>query len=296
MNNDAQRVWKAAALTEVLRAIAQSETLCARLIFKGGRILHRRLGREARQSYDLDAALTQAFVAEFPEREAQRRAIHDELTSSLARYFARVDPVQFTPRDVRVVLKPRDAHPQGWNAFEVQIRLVDLALQRGQTPPTLTIDLSAPESLGPKATATMDVDGHQVTAYTLERIAGEKLRAFLSSLPTHRAKFAKPGNAVRAKDLYDLACIATAMPLSNSVFWDTVALEFGHACASRHVDCVGIASFAEQFEVTRAAYEGDATIPKDIPFDVAWSAVREIVSRFAATGAVPRSYPSRPSP
>ena len=58
------------------------------------------------------------------------------------------------------------------------------------------IDLSAPESLGPLAIADLDVDGRQVVAYTLERIAGEKLRAFLSTLPTHLAKIAKPGAAV----------------------------------------------------------------------------------------------------
>ena len=175
----------------------------------------------------------------------------------------------------------KDHHPLGWNAFKIRIRLADLALPRGTSPPTLVIDLSAPESLGPRATAALDIAGHQVVAYTLERIAGEKLRAFLSTLPTYLVKIAKPGATVRAKDLYDVT---------------RIAVEFQHACASRYVDCVGIESFAEHLAVTRAAYEVDATIPKDISFDAAWRAIREIVARFEATGVVPRSYPLEAEP
>ena len=289
MNSDHQRAWQNDALAEIFRAIAQSETLCARLIFKGGRILHHRLGGEARQSYDIDAALTQAFVDMFPARDAQQQAIHAELMIALTRCFQRRDPVRYELRDVRVELQPRDSHPLGWNAFKVRIRLVDFTLQRGETSPTLVIDLSAPESLGPLAIADLDVDGRQVVAYTLERIAGEKLRAFLSTLPTHLAKIAKPGAAVRAKDLYDVARITMAKPLADVAFWDAVAEEFVRACASRLVDCTGIASFAERLEVTQAAYEGDPTIPKDIPFGDAWSAVREIVAHFEVRKVVPTS-------
>ena len=190
----------------------------------------------------------------------------------------------------------KDHHPLGWNAFKIRIRLADLALPRGTSPPTLVIDLSAPESLGPSATAALDIAGHQVVAYTLERIAGEKLRAFLSTLPTYLVKIAKPGATVRAKDLYDVTRIAKAKPFADVMFWDAVAVEFQHACASRYVDCVGIESFAEHLAVTRAAYEVDATIPKDISFDAAWRAIREIVARFEATGVVPRSYPLEAEP
>lgn len=58
----------------------------------------------------------------------------------------------------------------------------------------------------------MLVDGHVVMAYTLQRIAGEKLRAFLSSLPTYRRQVKTPGEVVRVKDIYDLACILRVAP------------------------------------------------------------------------------------
>ena len=92
MNSDHQRAWQNDALAEIFRGIAQSETLCARLIFKGGRILHQRLGGDARQSYDLDAALTQAFVDMFPARDAQQHAIHDELMIAMLRPLRPLPP------------------------------------------------------------------------------------------------------------------------------------------------------------------------------------------------------------
>lgn len=74
-------------------------------------------------------------------------------------------------------------------------------------------------------------------AYTLVRIAGEKLRAFLSSLPAYRAKVKKPGEAVRAKDLYDISRIRRVHGLEQIEFWRRAGEEFHVACRYRYIDC-----------------------------------------------------------
>ncbi len=124
----------------------------------------------------------------------------------------------------------------------------------------------------------------------MERIAGEKLRAFLSSLPAYRAKVNKPGNAVRAKDLYDIARIRRSRDLAEQEFWRSVGREFRLACRSRYIDCAGLATFQEQWNVTKATYS-QATIPADIPFDEVEATLSAIIQFFEAENFVPFSFP-----
>jgi len=139
------------------------------------------------------------------------------------------------------------------------------------------------------------VGKHEVTAYTLPRIAGEKLRAFLTSLPAYRRKLARPGEAVRAKDIYDLACIERERPLSDRTFWNAAGQEFRTASASRFVDCAGQVTFEEDLDVTRATYEADATIPKDISFEAAWAVLRAAVKAMEGLGVIPFAFPLPPT-
>ena len=291
MNKDTQRAWVNEALDEVLEALACRTSISGILVFKGARVLNRRLESTPRQSYDIDSNLSEAFVRQFPSRAAQQQYIQAELEIALSTYFREQAIVHYEVLRVAVKPWPRKEHPREWNAFKVKITLSDRARPGTLGLPTLTIDLAAPEPLGPSATAPLLVGANEIVAYTLERIAGEKFRAFLSSLPTYRAKIHKPGEAVRAKDIYDIARIVAAKSLENTKFWTSAGSEFRSACECRFVDCDGLSSFEEQLEVTEAAYDADVTIPKDTTFRDAWSALVSVVRYFERSGLVPFRFP-----
>jgi hypothetical protein len=177
----------------------------------------------------------------------------------------------------------------GWDAFKVRMNVNDLSKHVSGLP-ALEIDVAAPEELLDTSVATIEVGGHRVYAYTLERLAGEKLRAFLSSLPAYRAKVKKPGEAVRAKDLYDVSRIRGAHGLEQIEFWRLAGEEFRVACRSRYIDCQGLTTFQEQWVVTRKTYE-EATIPKDISFEEAEATPVAVVSFLEAQGIVPFTFP-----
>ena len=146
--------------------------------------------------------------------------------------------------------------------------------------------MAAPEELLDTSITEIFVGGHRIHAYSLQRIAGEKLRAFLSSLPTYRAKVKKPGNAVRVRDLYDIAGIRRTRDLIDAEFWLAAGREFQVACQSRYIDCAGLETFQENWEVTRKSYE-EATIPKDIPFAEAEETMKAIVAFFIHREIIP---------
>lgn len=295
MNIDQATQWKNDVLDEVFAALAASNTLTARFIYKGARVLNRRLGTNDRQSLDIDINLTTAFQAEYPDRKEQAAALQAEILLALTRYFGEQDIVRYEVNNVRVSLKPKADHPHGWNAFGVRIGITDRSRPGVTTFPALELDIAAPETLGAQAVAPLEVDGHEVIAYTLERIAGEKLRAFLSSLSAYRTKLQRPGDAVRAKDIYDIARIERVRPIGANEwtsFWTTAGGEFRLACQSRYIDCAGIETFTEHFDVTRATYDTDAALPKDdIPFDRAWKALERIVEYLIQHGVVPFAFP-----
>lgn len=128
--------------------------------------------------------------------------------------------------------------------------------------PTFQIDVAAPVAPTESSVSLLEVQSSggvpiQVPAYTLEQLAGEKLRAFLSTLPAYRVKVRKPGDAVRVKDLHDLACIRRVQPIGadQEAFWRQAADEFRLACASRYIDCAGPETFRENWPATRLVYE-----------------------------------------
>lgn len=295
MGPDQAAQWKSEVLDHVFAALAANRTLAGRLIFKGARVLSRRLGSDDRQSLDLDMNLTMAFVREYPDREAQREVLRADMHLALSRYFSEQPVVRFEVVGVTVQPVPSNGHPLGWNAFAVRVVLRDLANLGVRGVPTIELDIATPELLGPNAAASLSVGGHDVVAYTLERIAGEKLRAFLTSLPAYRQKLRRPGTAIRVKDLYDLARVERVHPLSSEssgAFWREVAEEFRLACRSRFVDCAGMETFADAADVTRATYAADATIPRDnMPFDSAWAVLTAVVHRLEAIGVFPLLNP-----
>jgi hypothetical protein len=157
--------------------------------------------------------------------------------------------------------------------------------------PSLALDIAAPEALRDESIAPLKLGEATVWAYTLERIAGEKLRAFLSTLPRYREKMKKPGEAVRVKDVFDIARIARDHPLDDHQFWSKVGGEFKLACESRLIDCLGIESFEQDLLTTRTVYETDPTIPPTISFTDAWQAIQDVVGFLESNGFTPFEFP-----
>jgi hypothetical protein len=288
MNQADGERWKSQVLDEIFVALAASEQLDECLVFKGARVLNLRLGG-GRQSLDLDANLAAPFVENYPDREAQRAFLEEHVVLAVRRHFERQDPVRYELTALTVRTYPPKSHPMGWDAFKVRMNVNDLTRSvRGL--PALEIDVTAPEELLDSSVSILSVGGHRVVAYTLERIAGEKLRAFLSTLPAYRAKAKKPGEAVRARDLYDVTRIRRVHEIEQVEFWRLVGQEFRLACRSRYIDCQGLGTFQEQWAVTRKTYE-EATIPKDISFEEAETTLVAVVCFLEVQGIVPFSFP-----
>ena len=165
--------------------------------------------------------------------------------------------------------------------------------------PTLQVDVAAPEELTDSSVSLLEVQGSggdapaQVPAYTLERLAGEKLRAFLSTLPAYRAKVRKPGDAIRVKDLHDLACVRRVQPIGadQTAFWRQAAEEFRLTCASRYIDCAGPETFRENWPATRLAYETDTNLAKNVLFAEAERTLDEVTAFFASLNLFPLQFP-----
>jgi hypothetical protein len=291
MDESTRTAWLTHAIDEVFVAFAESSSLAGRLIYKGARILDRRLNRAERASLDIDANLTAAFVAQFPSREAQRDELQREIARCVDRRLRRSDPMQYELESVRVDLQPPRAHPLGFDALSVRIRLADLRLVGVLGLPTITIDIAAPENLRPTSVSPLAVGDRTVLAYALPRIAAEKLRAFIQSLPEYCSKLRRPGGAVRAKDLCDLARILDDKPITDTAFWNLVGEEFVTACQSRHVDCAGPEAFEQQLPVTQRTYESDRTLPSDRPWPVALHALRAITSDLHRAGFLGFTHP-----
>ena len=287
MNPEDLRAWQDAVLDEVFLGIAASEPLVEILTFKGARILARHLPEAARQSLDIDANCSREFLANYPDRQVQASTLQGLLSTALRRHFESASPVRYQLDELRVTPKPQRQHPRGWNAFEVNLRVADLTRASQRSLPALGIDIAHPETLTDASTTTLDLAGHGIRAYTLHRIAGEKVRAFLSSLPEYQAKIGRSGGIVRAKDLYDLARILRHRPSTDAAFWRAAAGECRVACESRFVDCAGWSSFSPHEIATRAIYEREPTIPGNVSFDEAWLSVREIVGQFEGFGVFP---------
>lgn len=291
MKADEIRHWQDAVFDQVFEAIAASEELRAVLVFKGARILAYHLGGEGRQSLDLDANCTLEFVERYPEHVARADALQEMLSRAISRYFEDQDPVRLELASIRVRPKPPRGHPRGWNAHHVELRVIDRSRPSQTGIPNLTLDIAFPESLGRESTTTINVGGSPVKVYTLERIAGEKLRAFLSSLPKHRSKASRPGDAIRVRDIYDLHQIVERISLKDEEFWRKVGHEFRAACESRGVDCAGWSSFAATEDGVRESYRRETILPKKVTFEDAWEKLRTVIDFMERNGVAPFEFP-----
>lgn len=290
MNRSQQDAWKREALDMCFQTLASCNELSRKIVYKGARILALRLGGQQRASYDLDANILLSFAVRTPDRNEQSAILHDLFSTAISNFASAQDPVRFELDRLDITHNPPN-HPMGWNAFDVKVRLKDFNNEGVRGLPFVSFDVAAPEALGDIAVAPLEVDGHTVFAYTLERIAGEKLRAFLSSLPAYRTKVQKPGEVVRVKDIYDVSKILAAHPLEDTAFWNAAGAEFKLACASRFIDCSNMATFSEALAVTKATYESDPTLPKDIDFNTAWTNLQAIVAYWESCLILPIANP-----
>ncbi len=292
MNQSERDRWISEALDEVFAALAAHETTQTSLIFKGARVLNRRLERENRQSLDIDTNLTEDFIHAYPERTQQREVLEQRLTNAIRSHLGHADPVRYELIQLKITPQPPNYHPQGWDAFKVRLNLTDLKYPRTRGLPALDLDIAAPEQLSPLSVAPLVIGKHEVIAYSLERIAGEKLRAYLSTLPEYRRKTHKPGEAIRVKDLYDLNQIERTHPLTNPVFWDQVGQEFRLACESRGVDCRGRDTFFQSDNEVASAYQADSTIPKhNANFNEVIATLERIVAYMTQVALIPFEFP-----
>jgi hypothetical protein len=277
VNKGQQNRWKCEVLDMILMAFADHPPLHDILIFKGARILNLRLGEESRQSMDIDSNISVGFASAHSEPADQQAYLKKECEAALNPFFQKQDPVRYELRSVRSEMKPTDGkHRFGWTGFVLNVAVHDHRKSSVRGLPVLKIDVAYPEKLGEHAVSELSWQGHSINAYSLARITGEKLRAFLSSLPAYAEKIGRTSYSVRVKDLYDVARIVRENTVRENHFWKVVGDEFLLACKSRYVDCIGLDTFAENSDQTKNLYENDPTLPKDIAFDEAWSSIRQI--------------------
>ena len=266
------------------------EPLRNALIFKGARILNLHLG-DSRQSLDIDSNIAPELVASTPDLGAQASFLEEQISPALRRHFERQNPVKFKLGRVNVVGKPPKGHLRGWDAFLLRIEVQDNSMAGVRGLPMLEIDVAAPETLGPDAVQTITVKGIPARVYALHRIAGEKLRAYLTSLPAYRRKMQGGDREFRVKDLHDIARILRARPVSDAKFWTEAGHEFQLACESRLVDCRGLESFMENWSQARERYETDKSLNR-VSFDEAEHALKTVVGLIEKQGIFPLEFPT----
>ena len=288
---DDQDRWRVEVFDIVLKAIAEAPDFASGIVLKGAQVLARRLGGAARVSLDLDATLAPAFVRDAGDPAAWAARLESGLRTALERSFERMNPSCLSLERIRAERKPATDHPHGWDGVVVSLTLSDRRLPGVRNFPRITMDFSAPEELSPDSTSPLPVNDRFVTAYTLERIAAEKLRALLQSLPTWRRKTGGSLRAPRVRDIHDLARILAARGPADVGFWNTVPSEFRLACRSRFVDCAGMSSFESDREAMRELYEKNPTLPIEISFEAAWGALKSVVGLLEARGAIPVAFP-----
>ncbi|MCX8492765.1 MAG: nucleotidyl transferase AbiEii/AbiGii toxin family protein [Chthoniobacterales bacterium] len=279
MNKIERNRWVNTVVGEVLSAMVSDEVLRDALIFKGARVLNMHLGDD-RQSLDVDSNFTAEFAEGHPDLDARRSWTEEHLGRAVRNNFENQNPVRFTLESMKVQRDPNsDPHPLGWDGLKASIRVTDEKNGGVRGLPAIEIDIASPELLGEGAVIPLSIDGHTMRGYTLQRIAGEKLRAFLTSLPAYRTKINSPVRAPRVKDLHDEARILRRLPIDDEAFWKKASEEFILACKSRYVDCSGLETFQESCNVTKEAYEMDATLA-GIPFEEVEDALIKIVRLF----------------
>jgi len=290
MNPSQQNQWKDDLLREILRAISAHDPLADSLVFKGARILNLHLCSQ-RQSLDIDANLRVEFQREMQNRLQLSNWFETQLSMAIRNHFESQELVRYELESIKVSHNPPVfPHPRGWDGLVAKMRVTDQKLRGVRTLPTVELEIAAPEVLGSNALCELPLEGVKVHAYTLHRIAGEKLRAYLTSLPAYRSKIHSSTREVRAKDLHDLARILEARPIEDATFWLMAAHEFRLACESRYVDCDGPETFHQDWAATRAIYESEATLAEVSWFD-AEQALDKILGLFSRNSVFPLSFP-----
>ena len=288
--------WKSETLDHVFNALAFSPELTERLIYKGARVLRLLLDEAIRASVDIDANFANiAANASVGQEDLER--LRSLASAAITVYFESQDPVRFELDRTAIANRHRSGeHPRGWNVYQLDLVVKDRAAQNSLGAlPALRIDIASPELLSEHSVSTIDLNGRPVNAVTLQRMAGEKLRAFLSSLPAYRSKLRLPPHRLRARDLYDLSRILRKRPLEDRDFWRIAGDEFFLACKSRYIDCAGIQAFQQAWDATRAGYTTDPTIPDDVPFAEAADSLERIVGGLTKMGRFPFSFELPPT-
>ena len=178
--------------------------------------------------------------------------------------------------------------------FEYHFEVEDVS--SGYGPQKLRIDIAPPEIYSARSISDLKIGATTVRALSLERMTGEKLRAFLSCLPSYRRKINNPQPPVirRAKDLYDLAKIAAVHSLASKDFWLDAAVEFRLACESRCISCQGIETFREDWLGTETAFRDDRTLPNDLDFKQVSEVLHWVVEFLKDSQFLPFDYPLPP--
>lgn len=290
MNPESRDQWINEILHEVFLAMIAWEPLRHALIFKGARVLNLHLG-DSRQSLDIDSNIAPEFGSAPRDLEAQESFLEQQMVLALRRHFERQNPVRYGLGKIKVDRKPPKGHLRGWDAFLLRIEVKDHSKTGVMGLPMLEIDVAAPETLGPNAVETLTVQKIPARVYALHRIAGEKLRAYLTSLPAYRRKMQGGDREFRVKDLHDIARILRARPISDAKFWNDAGHEFQLACQSRLVDCRSLESFMENWSPARERYETDASL-RNVPFDEAEHALKIVISLLEKQGIFPMEFPT----
>lgn len=262
------------------------------LVFKGARILNLYLG-ESRHSMDIDATAEPSWVKEMGSLDRQEEFLQEHLPRAVRRHFERQNPVRFTLDDARFERNPANHHPRGWDMLQVKLVVRDHQMANIRGLPAAELEVAAAESYGPDAVETHEFFGAPARVYALHRIAGEKLRAYLTSLPEYRRKVHGGTREYRVKDLHDIARIVKHRPLMEVEFWTKAMQEFRLACESRYVDCAGLETFKQDWAQVRIRYEQDQSLAT-VTFLEAEAALDEVIASFSLMGAFPLVSPITP--
>ncbi|NOY86324.1 MAG: nucleotidyl transferase AbiEii/AbiGii toxin family protein [Deltaproteobacteria bacterium] len=290
MDREQRSNWIFEVLSHILKALGGNSRIRESLIFKGAMVLNQHLGTP-RMSLDIDSNLDAEFTRQHPDKIVQKTFLEESISEALTRYFEDQDPVRFKVSHIRVEPNPIKGHPLGWDAFLIRISLIDYEKLGVRDLPGLRVDVAAPETLSDDSVVVLPLGDVTVKAYSLERIAGEKARAFLSSLPAYREKLDKRPKAIRVKDLYDLTRIIQARPINDKIFWKKAGEEFFLASESRYVDCEGLKTFRENWEVTSRLFSEDPIIPTDISIADVENTLVAITDYWESINLLPFSFP-----
>jgi hypothetical protein len=191
----------------ILIALFSDDELMNELVLKGGNALALVHKVGARASFDMDFSIKKAFA----DVEAAKTRIFD----ALRREFASIGYEIFDEKFASKPSERKAGQPDWWGGYLVQFKLAERALYeklRGdmealrrqsevlgpQQKRVYTIDISQHEFCEGKV--SREVDDYIVYVYSLEMIAGEKLRAICQQMPEYRF-----GNkTARARDFYDI--------------------------------------------------------------------------------------------